>query len=123
MSRKRYRHLVLVLQVLLLTHPSQSVLPSSSRGRIRRTLRDVTTEQQQGGFGLDELDLNFQPDSDFSVSDAAAVVVDTASNHEGDIGSATADGGDGALTSVEDDAQQQQEQVSGPHAALHNENR
>jgi hypothetical protein len=83
MSRNRYQHLLLVLHVLLL----QSQLSQSeraSRGRIRRTLGDVPeTEFGLNGLSLDDLEANFEPDSDFSVSDAAATDDDEGAENVG----------------------------------------
>lgn len=67
MSKQRYRHLIFVMSALLL--PS-STTTLSSRGKVRRT-----QVVEENGISLEEIEHNFEPDGDFSVSDAAAALL------------------------------------------------
>ena len=69
MSQQRYRHLIVVVSALLLPS-SKSKL--SSRGKVRRT---QAVEENNNGINLEDIEHNFEPDSDFSVSDAAAALL------------------------------------------------
>ena len=69
MSQQRYRHLIFVVSALLLPS-SKSTL--SSRGKVRRT---QVVEGNNNGISLEDIEHNFEPDSDFSVSDAAAALL------------------------------------------------
>ena len=66
MSPQRYRYLVLTLSFLLLPSSKSTLL---SRGKVRRAQE---TDESRTGVTLEDIEKNFEPDSDFSVSDAAA---------------------------------------------------
>ena len=65
MSPQRYRRLVLILSVLLIPSSQSVLLP---RGKVRRT-------QDLSGVGPDDIKQNFQPDNTFSVTEAAAALL------------------------------------------------
>jgi hypothetical protein len=66
MSLQRHRHLVLILSCLLLSSSKSTLL---SRGKVRRA-QDI--DENRTGVTPQDIEANFQPDHDFSVSDAAA---------------------------------------------------
>lgn len=66
MSLQRQRHLVLTLSCLLLSSSKSTLL---SRGKVRRA-QEIS--ENRTGVTLEDIEGNFQPDHDFSVSDATA---------------------------------------------------
>lgn len=66
MSPQRYRHLLLTLSCLLLSSSKSTLM---SRGKVRRAQE---TDESRTGITPEDIEKNFQPDHDFSVSDAAA---------------------------------------------------
>ena len=67
MSKQRYRHLIFMMSALLLPSTKSTL---SSRGKVRRT-----QVVEGNGISLEEIEHNFEPDGDFSVSDAAAALL------------------------------------------------